>query len=218
MNRTTLAVGLVVALVLPATGVGKPPAEREQIEAAHAQCKLERGKTKVTREAFEAKYHGMSRCVRENAAEESAEEQEARTNASKECKAEAADANFPKTHEGKSFAAFYGANGNGRNAHGKCVSIKAKAKKAEMDAADAQEAKDFKNAAKACARERGHWGRARSRTGTAPMRTSATHSGSAWRARPESRGPRPDSEGGRCQMHRPGAKARGSGSGAPRQS
>ena len=154
MNRTTLAVGLVVALVLPATAVGKPPAEREQIQAAHAQCKLERGKTNVTREAFEAKYHGMSRCVRENAAEESAEEQEARTNASKECKAEAADANFPKTHEGKSFAAFYGANGNDKNAHGKCVSIKAKAKKAEMDAADAQEAKDFKNAAKACARER----------------------------------------------------------------
>jgi hypothetical protein len=154
MNRTTLAVGLVVALALPAAAVSEPPAEREQTQTAHAQCKLERGKTKTTREAFRAKYHSMSRCARENAAEESAEEQEARTNASKECKTEAADANFPATHDGKSFADFYGANGNGKNAHGKCVSSKAKAKKAEMDAADAQEAKDFKNAAKACARER----------------------------------------------------------------
>jgi hypothetical protein len=154
MNRTTLAVGLVVALALPATAVSKPPAEREQIQAGHAQCKLERGKTQATREAFEAKYHKMSRCVRENAAEEAAEEQDARTNASQECKAEAADANFAKTHDGKSFAEFYGANDNGKNAHGKCVSTKAKAKKAEMDAADAQEAKDFKNAAKACADER----------------------------------------------------------------
>lgn len=154
MKRTTLTVGLVVALALPATADSKPPAEREQIQAAHAQCKLERGKTKATREAFGAKYHSMSRCVRENAAEESAEEHDARTNASQECKTEAADANFAATHDGKSFAEFYGANDNGKNAHGKCVSIKAKAKKAEMDAADAQEAKDFKNAAKACARER----------------------------------------------------------------
>jgi hypothetical protein len=154
MNRITLTVGLVVVLALPATAVSKPPAEREQIKAAQAQCKLERGKTKATREAFGAKYHGMSRCIRENAAEESAEEQEARTNASKECKAEAADANFPAKHAGKTFAEFYGANEDGKNAHGKCVSTKAKAKKAEMDAADAQEAKDFKNAAKECAQER----------------------------------------------------------------
>jgi hypothetical protein len=154
MNRTSLTVGLVVALALPATAVSKPPVEQEHIQAAHAQCKLERGKTKATREAFRAQYHGMSRCVRENAAEESAEEQDARTNASQECKTEAADANFAQTHDGKSFAEFYGANDNDKNAHGKCVSTKAKAKKAEMDAADAQEAKDFKNAAKACADER----------------------------------------------------------------
>lgn len=154
MTRTTLAVTLAVVLALPGAVAGKPPAEREQTQAAHAQCKLERGKTKATREAFRAKYHSMSRCVRTNAAEESAEEQKARTNASKECKAEAADANFAAKHDEKSFAEFYGTNGNGKNAHGKCVSIKAKAKKAEMDAADAEEAKDFKNAAKACADER----------------------------------------------------------------
>ena len=154
MKTTTLAVALVALLALTAAAVGKPPAEPKQIQTAQKQCKLERGKTKATREAFKAKYHSMSRCVRENAAEESAEEQKARTNASKECKAEAADATFAVEHDGKSFAEFYGANANDKNAHGKCVSSKAKAKKAEMDAADAQEAKDFKNAAKACADER----------------------------------------------------------------
>jgi hypothetical protein len=154
MRKITLAIGLVAALALPAGAAAKPPAEQEQNQAAHAQCKSERGKTKATREAFKAKYRSMSRCVRDNAAEEAAEEAAAQSNAAKECKAEAADPNFAATHDGKSFAEFYGANGNGRNGHGKCVSTKAKAKKAEMDAADAEEAEEFRNAAKACAGER----------------------------------------------------------------
>jgi hypothetical protein len=154
MKKITLAIGLVAALALPAGAAAKPPAEQEHNQAAHAQCKTERGKTKATREAFKAEYRSMSRCVRENAAEEAAEEEAAQKNAAKECKAEAADANFEATHDGKSFAEFYGAGGKGRNAHGKCVSTKAKAKKAEMDAADAEEAQEFKNAAKACAGER----------------------------------------------------------------
>lgn len=154
MTKITLAIGLVAALALPATASAKPPAEQEHNQAAHAQCKTERGKTKATREAFKAKYHSMSRCVRENAAEEAAEEAAAQKNAAKECKAEAADPNFAATHDNKSFAEFYGTTGNGKNAHGKCVSTKAKAKKAEMDAGDAEEAEEFKNAAKACAGER----------------------------------------------------------------
>jgi hypothetical protein len=154
MKKITLAIGLVAALALPAAAAAKPPAEQEHNQAAHAQCKSERGKTKATREAFRTKYRSMSRCVRENAAEEAAEEAAAQKNASKECKAEAADPNFAATHEGKSFAEFYGANGNGRNAHGKCVSTKARAKKAELDEADAEEAEEFRNAAKECAAER----------------------------------------------------------------
>jgi hypothetical protein len=153
MKKITLAIGLIAALALPAAAAAKPPAEQELNQAAHAQCKLERGKTKATREAFKAEYQSMSRCVRQNAAEEAAEEAAAQKNAAKECKAEAADPNFEATN-GKSFAEFYGTNGNGKNAYGKCVSTKAKAKKAEMDAADAEEAEEFKNAAKACAGER----------------------------------------------------------------
>jgi hypothetical protein len=154
MKRTTLAIGLVALLALPALAAAKPPVDQANMQAAHAQCKTERGKTEATREAFKAQYHSMSRCVRQNAAEEAAEEAAAHKNAAKECKAEAADPNFGADHEGKTFAEFYGANGNGRNAHGKCVSAKAKAKKAEMDAEDAEEAKEFKNAAKECAGER----------------------------------------------------------------
>ena len=151
MNKITLAIALGAVLVLPAGAAGKPPAEQEH--AAHAQCKAERGKSDATREAFEAKYHGMSRCVRKHTAEEAAEEAAARKNASKECKAEASDPNFQATHKGKSFAEYYAANGNGKNAHGKCVSAKAKELKADMDEADAEDAED-KNAAKACAAER----------------------------------------------------------------
>jgi hypothetical protein len=154
MKRITLAIGLIAALALPAGAAAKPPVDQANMQAAHAECKLERGKTSATREAFKAKYHSMSRCVRENAAEEAAEEAAALRNASKECKAEAADPGFAAAHEGKTFAEFYGANGNGKNAHGKCVSAKAKAKKAEMDAEDAEEAAEFKNAAKECAEER----------------------------------------------------------------
>jgi hypothetical protein len=51
----------------------------------------------------------------------------ARTNAAKACKAETAtpEADFRATHDGESFAEFYGRNKNDRNAYGKCVSSKA---------------------------------------------------------------------------------------------
>jgi superfamily II DNA helicase RecQ len=154
MKTITLAIGLVAALALPALATAKPPVDQANMQAAHAQCKTLRGATKATREAFKAEHHSMSRCVREKAAEEAAEEAAAHKNAAKECKAEAADPKFADTHDNKSFAEFYGANGNGKNAHGKCVSAKAKEKKAEMDAEDAEAAVEFKNAAKTCAEER----------------------------------------------------------------
>ena len=62
-----------------------------------------------------------------------------KVNAAKECKAEQADPAFADSHEGKTFDEFYGTNGNpnkpnngtGKNAFGKCVSSKAKAKNDE---------------------------------------------------------------------------------------
>jgi len=150
----TFAIAMLGAavLVLPAGAVAKPDATDKR--AAIKQCKAERGKTKATRQAFKAKYHSFSRCVRQNAAEEHAENQAALKAATKDCKAERADDNFPATHDGKTFQQFYGSNKNGKNAYGKCVSTKAREQKAAKDADDAEEVAAFKNAAKECAAER----------------------------------------------------------------
>ena len=150
MNKVFIAIGVVAALFFPAAAVAKP--DHEEKQAAKAECKDERGKTRATREAFRAKYQGFGDCVRQNAAEEEDENEEAKENAAKECKAE-------RSEDPDAFRETYGTNGNGKNAFGKCVSGKASEKKAEMDAEDAQQATEFKNAAKECAAERGEMGR-----------------------------------------------------------
>jgi hypothetical protein len=152
MKTILIAVLGAALLVLPAGAVAKP--DHGDKRAAIKQCKAERGKTKATRKAFKAKYHSFSRCVRQNAAEERAEKQAALKNAAKECKAERADADFPATHDGKSFAEFYGTGKHGKNAYGKCVSQKAREHKQAADEADKQEVQAFKNAAQQCAAER----------------------------------------------------------------
>jgi hypothetical protein len=151
MKTLSAVIVLSAVLVLPAGAVAKPDASPKR--AAIAQCKAERGNSKATKRAFKAKYHSFSRCIRQNTAEERAERRAALRNAAKECKAERADADFAATHDGKTFQEFYGTGKNGRNAFGKCVSMKAKAKKAEADAADKAEAAAFKNAAKQCQAE-----------------------------------------------------------------
>jgi hypothetical protein len=120
MKRITVAIGLVAALALPAGAAAAPKPSQADKRAAIAQCKSERGKTRATREAFKARYRSMSRCVREKAREEAAEREAAQSNAAKECRAERA------AMGAQAFADRYGANGNGRNAFGKCVSGKAR--------------------------------------------------------------------------------------------
>jgi hypothetical protein len=145
MNRIVVVMGLAAALLIPAGALAKPnQAERQ---AAKAQCKDERGKTSATREAFRTKYHSFRGCVRQNAAEEEAENEQARQNAAHECKAE-------RSEDEDAFREKYGTNPNKRNAFGKCVSSKASENKAEEDAEDEQEVEEFKNAAKECAAER----------------------------------------------------------------
>jgi hypothetical protein len=151
MKTLSAVIVLAAVLVLPAGAVAKPDASDKR--AAIAQCKSERGKSKATRRAFKAKYHGFSRCIHQNAAEEHAEKKTALKNAAKECKAERADADFPAAHDGKTFQQFYGKNKNGKNAFGKCVSTKARALKAKEDEADDQDVAAFKNAAKECQAE-----------------------------------------------------------------
>jgi hypothetical protein len=146
MKRITVAIGLIAALALSAGAQAKPNNDDER--AAQKQCKAERGTTKATREAFRGLHHSMSRCVREKAAEEEAEREEAKSNAARDCKAER------QTLGGQAFAEMYGENKNKKNAFGKCVSTRAREKKAEMDAEDQKQAEALKNAAKKCAAER----------------------------------------------------------------
>jgi hypothetical protein len=147
-----VTIGLAALLVLPAGAMAKPNGTEKN--AAKQQCKVERGHSPATYEAFKAKYHSFSRCARHNAAEEENENEAAHDNAAKQCKAERADSGFAAAHEDETFEEFYGTNENGKNAYGKCVSNKAKKQKAEMDAEDHEDADDFKNAAGECAAER----------------------------------------------------------------
>jgi membrane protein involved in colicin uptake len=144
--KTMLAgAGLALVLLIPTGATAKP--DKSERDAAKAQCVTERGKSKVTREAFRLKYEGFADCVGKKAADEEAENQEAARNASQECRAE-------RNADRTAFNENYGTNKNGKNAFGKCVSGKASEKKAAMDAADAQEVAAAKNAAKQCGAER----------------------------------------------------------------
>jgi hypothetical protein len=131
MKKILAAVAVLTVALLVPTGVMAKPDQSEK-RMAKAECKAERGKSEATREAFGTKYRGFRDCVRKKAKAEEAQNETARGNAAKECKAEGL---------------------TGRE-YGKCVSTRAKAKKAEMDAKDAEEAEEFRNAAKECAAER----------------------------------------------------------------
>jgi hypothetical protein len=147
MKKITLVTGLVLALVLPVAAVAKPNPDRGDKRAAQAECKTLRGKTAATHEAFRALQRSFVACVKAKSADEAKEEQSAHTNASRECRTE-------RDADRTAFNEKYGTNGNKRNAFGKCVSQKAKAKEAAADAEDKQDAAEQKSAAKECATER----------------------------------------------------------------
>jgi hypothetical protein len=140
-TKMLVSVAALVALAFPAGAVAAKPTKADKENAAK-ECRAERGTTDAQREAFKSKYKNFGQCVSQKAKEEAAERKAARRSAAKECKAEQDDPNFAATHDGKTFEQFYGKNKNGKNAYGKCVSTKAKQKKAEMDEEDAQHTTD----------------------------------------------------------------------------
>lgn len=146
MKKNTVVIAIVAGLLVPAGAVAK--SDDADRRAAKAECKAERGKSSATREAFKARYRSMSRCVSRTTDEEEAEGEKARKNAAHDCKEERA------TLGREAFEEKYGTNRNKKNAHGKCVSSKAKAEEAEMDEEDAEEATERKHAARECAAER----------------------------------------------------------------
>ena len=72
--------------------------------------------------------NAFGKCVTGKVNAELTEDRQDRVNAAKECRAERDDSSFAATHGGMTFEEFYGSNENRRNAFGKCVSGKAKAK------------------------------------------------------------------------------------------
>ena len=145
MVRFTFATAAVFA-ALPVMAFAGSPGSTDMNPAK--TCKAQR--TAIGAEAFKAMYNptganssAFGKCVSKAAHAE----QENRTEAAKQCRAEQEDTNFAATHGGKSFAQFYGTNKNGRNAFGKCVSAKS-------EASSTTEQQKTLNAAKACKAER----------------------------------------------------------------
>jgi hypothetical protein len=150
---TGAAVAAAALLAMPAGAIAKP-GESDRVNAAQ-ECRAERGDSAATREAFKAKYgtnenkaNAFGKCVSKRARDEAQEGETAHSNASKECKTEAEELGAT------AFAAKYGTGKKGANAHGKCVSGKAKEHEAAADAEDREQIAERKSAAKACATER----------------------------------------------------------------
>jgi hypothetical protein len=153
MRRLTATGVALLLLTVPASAGAQP--DQSDRQSAAQECRSERGTTDATREAFAAKYgtnankrNAFGKCVSQRARDEEQEGKTAHTNASKQCKAEAEELGAA------AFAAKYGKGKKGANAHGKCVSAKAKELEAAADAEDKELIGERKSAAKTCAAER----------------------------------------------------------------
>jgi hypothetical protein len=140
--RKIALLAVLVLVAVPAALAEDSPSPSDQ---ASTLCKQQR--TQMGATAFKLLYGNASnaygRCVSKLAGTVQAD----KTNAAKQCAAERADATFADSHDGKTFAQFYGTGKNGSNAYGKCVSSKAKAAEDEQQA-------DTISAAKTCKAER----------------------------------------------------------------
>jgi hypothetical protein len=121
------------------TSSGSPEAFAEAVKALS-------GARKVTVK------NAYGKCVSSQARSEVKDDQQAKSDAVKQCKAERAqsDEEFAAAHGGKTFAQQYGTNKNGKNAYGKCVSQQRKAEEAQAE----QENRNELSAAKQCKAEK----------------------------------------------------------------
>ena len=152
MKTKILIAASLAALVVPAASFGSGPTGQDRQNGARACAAL---RASLGQDTFRQTYgtaqsnrrNAMGRCVSQWA---HAEHQN-RVSARAACTAESADPNFAASHDGKTFAEFYGKNANDKNAFGKCVSSKAKASSQQQQA-------NTVNAAKSCKTERGSMG------------------------------------------------------------
>jgi hypothetical protein len=149
MKRVLMVAIALVAFAAPAGTAAAKTSKADKREAKQ-ECRAERGTTDASREAFKAEWGNFGKCVSAKAREAKAERKAAKRNAAKDCREERGDTDA-------SIAAFrekYGTNANKKNAFGKCVSQKAKAKREAQDEKDAAAAEEQTNAAQECAVER----------------------------------------------------------------
>ena len=147
MKRIVITAAALVAFAAPA-GTAAATTSKADKQEAKKECRALRGTIKAEREAFRAEFSSFGACVHKKASEAKAERKEARRNAAQECRDE-------RSKGPEAFREKYGTNHNKKNAFGKCVSQKAKAKLHKQDKEDAAAAEEFKNAAKECDDERG---------------------------------------------------------------
>ena len=146
--RAMVFAALLAALILPATAFSEDATGQDRANAARACSAL---RTSMGLDLFRQTYgtaasnrrNAFGRCVSQWTRAEHQNRQSARA----QCAAEQADANFAASHDGKSFAQFYGTGPKGASAFGRCVSGKAKS-------ASAEERQDTLNAARQCKSER----------------------------------------------------------------
>jgi hypothetical protein len=136
-------IAMLAVLALVAVPAAYADSGSGQTNQPNALCKQQQ--TAIGAKTFKLLYgaNAYGHCVSKMASTLNAD----KTNAAKQCAAERADAAFPSTHGGKTFAQVYGTGKQGSNAFGKCVSTKAKA-------LDQQQQQATINAAKTCKAER----------------------------------------------------------------
>ena len=145
-SRMTLGALVTLALAVPAMAEDTAPTS---VPTAEQQCRTERDQ--MGKATFAQTYgtnknrsNAFGKCVSKRTAKTEAAAEEAHTNASKQCDAEEAA-------DPAAFKAKYGTGKNGSNAHGKCVSGKAKA---ETAATVEDQTEADVSAAKSCKAER----------------------------------------------------------------
>jgi hypothetical protein len=145
MKKSLLTLAATAALAVPAVAIADDPPSGKNKENASEHCKALReasGKENF-RSMFGGGKNAFGKCVSQNAKKDQKQEETAKANAAKECKAE-------READPAAFAEKYGEGKSNKNAYGKCVSQKAKANKAELDETDENDVK----AAKACKAEK----------------------------------------------------------------
>ena len=147
MKLKTLLAAAVVAVAVPVAAAADPGDAADKANGARVCQGL---KTSLGEALFKTTYgtnadksNAMGKCV---AAWTKAEHQK-RHASETACKAEQADPNFATTHDGKTFAQFYGVGKKGVNALQRCIQAKQAAARAAARLATVK-------AAKACRAER----------------------------------------------------------------